>query len=125
MNKQFCAVGFAGAIVSTLGLLGFAAPASACHSIERLETNNFNDCRMIAVVGGPPSRSKMAAYKARQAQQLTMTIAAYHSSFSANMARSPIRETLMTHRLQTGELTLSSIVLITADHELIGTKDQL
>ena len=39
--------------------------------------------RRISVIGGPPSKSVMAAYRQRQAAQLTVAVADYHQAFTA------------------------------------------
>ena len=54
----------------------------------------------------------MAAYRQRQAAQLTVAIADYHQAFTANIAQWQVQRTLMTHELKMGELALSNIALV-------------
>jgi hypothetical protein len=113
MNNQFIAISLTGAVASALGMVSFAAPAHACHSTEgRIGVADFSGCQKLSVIGGSPSRSVMAAYRQRQAAQLTVAIADYHQAFTANIAQWQVQRTLMTHELKMGELALSNIALV-------------
>jgi hypothetical protein len=119
MNNQFFAISLTCAVAGALGILSVAAPAHACHSTEgRIGVADFSGCQRLFVIGGPPSRSVMAAYRQRQATQLTVAIADYNQAFTANIAQWQVQRTLIVHQLQMDELDLFNIALVQSDNTI-------
>ncbi|MGF1568975.1 MAG: hypothetical protein ACFCVD_13050 [Nodosilinea sp.] len=102
MNKQFVAISLTYAVAGALGILSFVAPAHACDATDN--RIGVSDCRTFSIIGGPPPKSVMLAYKQRQEQQLTMAVASYNQAFNTNIAQWQVQRPLMVHRLQMGEL---------------------